>query len=393
VTDDPRDDARPAIVTDRPLLFDDEATLSPTLPNPEPGRADPPDRSGRRNERARRRRRNWAVVGVLALLILPFVLAAGWFVWELNPPGDTGTPVAVVVEPGWGTKEAGDALQQAGVIGSSLAFQLWSKVSGGGTFQAGTYQLTTHMGVRDARDALERGPDAAVANDFTLLLPPGLTLQQIADRVGKLPGHDSATFLQLARSGAVRSKYQPADQPSVEGLTWPDTYFVGKDQSDTDILRTIVTAFDKHADAANLASAPATTGGTLTPYQAVVSASLIQAEAGAGDAANVSAVIVNRLRQGIPLQIDATLCYAKGGCPPVPNNADKASTSPYNTYKVVGLPPTPIMTVTDAALTAALHPANVPYLFYVTGKDGVTRFSTTLAEHEQNIAKYGVRGE
>ena len=236
-------------------------------------------------------------------------------------------------------------------------------------------------------------PTASAGNDFTLLLPPGLTLQQIADRVGKLPGHDGATFLQLARSGVVRSKYQPADQPSVEGLTWPDTYFVGKTQSDTDILRTLVAAFDKHADAVNLASAPVTTGGTLTPYQAVISASLIQAEAEAKDAANVSAVIVNRLRQGIPLQIDATLCYAKGGCPPVPNNADKASASPYNTYKVSTLPPTPIMTVTDAALTAALHPANVPYLFYVTGKDGVTRFSTTLAEHEQNIAKYGVRGE
>ena len=327
------------------------------------------------------------------MLILPFVLAAGWFVWELNPPGDTGTPVTVVIEPGWGAQEAGDALQDAGVIGSSLAFQLWSKVSGGATFQAGTYSLTTTMGVRDALDALERGPTQASGNDFTLLLPPGLTLQQIADRVGKLRGHDSATFLPLARSGAVRSKYQPADQPSVEGLTWPDTYFVGEHQTDTDILRTIVGAFDKHADAVNLGSAPATTGGTLTPYQAVVSASLIQAEAEAKDAANVSAVIVNRLRAGMPLQIDATLCYAKGGCPPVPDNADKLSPSPYNTYRVTGLPPTPIMTVTAPALTAALHPANVPYLFYVTGKDGVTRFATTFAEHEQNIAKYGVRGE
>ena len=392
MTDDPR-----------PVLFDDEAASQSDAQPPPPEASTPagppsrsgtePARSGQRGERSRRRRRNWAVVGVLAVLILPFVLAAGWFVWELDPPGGAGTPVSVVIEPGWGTKEAGDALQQAGVIGSSLAFQLWSKVSGGGTFQAGTYQLTTHMGVRDARSALEAGPAAAVGNHFTLLLPPGLTLQQIADRVGRLPGHDSATFLQVARSGVVRSKYQPPDQPSVEGLTWPDTYFVGKTQSDTDILRTLVTAFDKHADAANLASAPVTTGGTLTPYQAVISASLIQAEAEARDAANVSAVIVNRLRQGIPLQIDATLCYAKGGCPPVPNNADKASTSPYNTYRVNGLPPTPIMTVTDAALAAALHPANVPYLFYVTGKDGVTRFSTTLAEHEQNIAKYGVRGE
>ena len=379
----------------RRVLFDDaevaEAPAEPLAREPESPRG--PPRAGRRSERARRRRRTWTVLGVLAVLILPFVLAAGWFVWQLDPPGGTGTPVTVVIEPGWGTQEAGDALQDAGVIGSSLAFQLWSKVSGGATFQAGTYQLTSDMGVRDALDALERGPATASGNDFTLLLPPGLTLQQIADRVGKLPGHDSATFLQLARSGAVRSKYQPADQPSVEGLTWPDTYFVGEHQTDTDILRTIVGAFDKHADAVNLASAPVTTGGTLTPYQAVINASLIQAEAEQKDAANVSAVIVNRLRQGMPLQIDATLCYAKGGCPPVPNNADKLNPSPYNTYRVIGLPPTPIMTVTEPALTAALHPANVPYLYYVTGKDGVTRFAATFAEHEQNIARYGVRGE
>jgi UPF0755 protein len=144
-----------------------------------------------------------------------------------------------------------------------------------------------------------------------------------------------------------------------------------------------------------LANAPATTGGTLNAYQAVVSASLIQAEAGTAptDAANISAVIVNRLRQGMPLQIDATLCYAKGGCPPLPTNADKAIDSPYNTYKVPGLPPTPIMTVLDPALTAALHPADVPYLYYVTGTDGVTRFATTQAEQDANIRAHGVRGE
>ena len=92
----------------------------------------------------------------------------------------------------------------------------------------------------------------------------------------------------------------------------------------------------------------------------------------------------------MPLQIDATLCYAKGGCPPVPTNADKQIDSPYNTYRVTGLPPTPIMTVTEQSLRAALAPANVPYLFYVTGKDGVTYFATTLAEHEANIKAHGV---
>ena len=189
----------------------------------------------------------------------------------------------------------------------------------------------------------------------------------------------------------MQSKYQ-SPQQSVEGFTWPDTYFIGKQQTDEEILRTIVREFDKHADELGLASAAAAEG--LTPQQAVVVASLVQAEAGnSADAPKIAAVILNRYKQGIPLQIDATLCYAKGGCPPVPTNADKQLASPYNTYKVTGLPPTPIMTVTGPALDAVLHPADVPYLFYVTGKDGVTYFANTLAEHEANIRAHGVRGE
>ena len=107
--------------------------------------------------------------------------------------------------------------------------------------------------------------------------------------------------------------------------------------------------------------------GGLTPYQALVSASLIEAEAGTkDDAPLISAVIVNRLKEDMPLQIDATLCYAKGGCPPVPTDADRKIDSPYNTYKVKGLPPTPIKTVSEVALRAALDPAPVPFKYYVS---------------------------
>jgi UPF0755 protein len=352
----------------------------------------PGDRRRRaREQRQRRRRRTWAVLGVLAILVLPFLVAAGWFYWQLHPPGGAGAAVTVDIKPGWGTKEAGDALQSKGVIGSSLAFQVWEKVSGGGSFQAGTYDLRESMGVSAASDALGRGPSSAAASQehAVLALPPGLRLDQIADRVGALKGHDRAAFLALAQSGQIRSKYQ-GTQTSVEGFTWPDTYFV-EGLTDTQILQTIVSEFDKHADAVNLAG---TTATGLTPQQTVVVASLVQAEAGsAADAPKIAAVITNRLRQQTPLQIDATLCYAKGGCPPVPTDTDKALDSPYNTYRVTGLPPTPIMTVTEQSLRAALAPANVPYLFYVTGKDGVTYFATTLAEHEANIKAHGVRGE
>lgn len=327
---------------------------------------------------------------MLALLVLPFLLVGGWFVWQLYEPGGDGAPVSVRVQQGWGAKEIGDELASKDVVGSSLAFQVWYRVAGGSS-QAGTYALREHMGVKAAVDALGDGPgNAAASSGHTVLaLPPGLRLEQIADRVGELPGHDRAAFLTLAQSGQIRSKYQ-GDQTSIEGFTWPDTYFV-EGMSDQKIMQTIVSEFDQHGDAVGLGNAAAT---ALTPQQIVVVASLVQAEAGsAADAPKVAAVITNRLAQGTPLQIDATLCYAKGGCPPVPTNADKQQDSPYNTYRATGLPPTPIMTVTEQSLRAALAPANVPSLFYVTGKDGVTYYATTLAEHNANIAAHGVRGE
>ena len=132
----------------------------------------------------------------------------------------------------------------------------------------------------------------------------------------------------------------------------------------------------------------------LTPYQAVVAASLIQTEAGvAQDAPLISAVVRNRLAQGIPLQIDSTLCFAKGGCPPVPTNADKAIDSPYNTYRIAALPPTPISSVTQASLAAALAPADVPFIYYVIADaNGTHVFAVTLDEHNRNVAAARAKG-
>jgi UPF0755 protein len=183
----------------------------------------------------------------------------------------------------------------------------------------------------------------------------------------------------------VRSKYEPDGVNSLEGLTWPDTYLVGANETEDQILRSIVQEFDKRADAAGLENASVQ---GLDPYHILVAASLVQAESGRNeDSPLIAAVIINRLRDNMPLEIDATLCYAKGGCPPVPVEADKKIDSPYNTYKISGLPPTPIETVGANALSAALNPAPVPYKFYVSDKHGKTYFATTQAEHERNITK------
>jgi peptidoglycan lytic transglycosylase G len=342
------------------------------------------DRRALHDDRKRRRRRFVAVLVVLGLLILPFVLAVGWFYFQVEPRGAEGQKVEVTIEDGWSTGEVGSALAQADVVGSAFAFRIWSTISGSGPYEPGTYTLRTNMGDRAAANVLKVGPPAEPETSATLLIPPGLTLNQVADRVGQLPGHNRDTFLQVANSGIVRSKYQPPGVNSLEGFLFPD--FIGASEDDGDIVKRLVARFDEIADRAGLASSSATNG--LTPYQTVVAASLIQTEAKlAEDAPLISAVIRNRLRDGMPLQIDSTLCYAKGGCPPVPTNADKAIDSPYNTYKNLGLPPTPISGVTEANLRAAINPAPVTYKYYVIADaNGKHAFADTLAQHEQNVA-------
>ncbi len=195
-------------------------------------------------------------------------------------------------------------------------------------------------------------------------------------------------------SGTVTSKYQAPGQTSLEGLLFPDTYFIGANESEESIAKRLVARFDEIADKVGLASAQG-----LTPYQTVVAASLIGTEAKlAEDAPLISAVIRNRLAAGMPLQIDSTLCYARAqstgtGCPPPPTDADKGLDSPYNTYKIAGLPPTPIASVTEASLAAALKPADVPYRYYVVADaNGKHAFATTLEEHNRNVAAARAKG-
>ncbi len=374
-------------------------TAAPPRPRPVEGERFEPDedRTFTRAERqraqwesSRRRRRNIRVLIVIAVILLPFLIGGVWFYLQLSPTGDPGAPVVVDIRDGWGTSEVADALAAKGVIGSPLAFKVWAAVTRAGPFRPGRYEIPSDIGVRGSMGYLEKGPIPQA--DLKLLLPPGLTLKAIADRVGQLPGHDAEQFLAVVNSGTIRSAYEAPDVNSLEGLLFPDTYFIGANESDDSIVHKLVARFDEIATKVGLSTSEATNG--LTPYQTIVSASLIQTEAKlAEDAPLISAVVVNRLRQGMPLQIDSTLCYAKGGCPPLPTNADKKIDSPYNTYQNTGLPPTPISSVTEASLDAAAHPAAVPYLYYVVAdKNGKHAFATTLQEHNRNVADARAKG-
>jgi UPF0755 protein len=325
---------------------------------------------------------------VLAVLALPFILGAGWLAYQMRP-GSEGKAVTVEITKDMGTGDVAELLADEGVIDSALAFKIFAMVAGPGPYDEGSYQLSEGQGIRSALSVLKAGPPVVAQADVELLLPPGLTNAQIAERIGRIPGRSAAKFLEVVNSNTIRSKFQPPEVTSLEGLLFPDTYFVGANESEEAIARRLVARFDEIGDKIGLANAQG-----LTPYETVVAASLIQTEAKlAEDAPLISAVVRNRIRDGMQLQIDSTLCYAKGGCPPSPTDADKAIDSPYNTYRIAGLPPTPIASVTEAALVAALNPADVPYKFYVlTDASGRHAFAATLEEHNRNVAASRAKG-
>ncbi len=334
-------------------------------------------------DRSRRRR---VVVLVVLLVVVPLgvlLLGGGWVWWQLDPPGKPGAPVEVEVTKGWGVPEIADELSSRGVIGSSLVFQAYSRLKGAGPFQAGTYPMRQHLGVQGAIDVLEQGP---VVRSVNLAVIPGKRLTEIAAAIDEqVPWLDGEKFLQVARSGTVQSRFQPAGSKNLEGLLWPDTYRVSEDETESDVLRVMVEQFDTQAAAAGLEGANVQGHGS---YDVVKVASLIQSEAKVDkDRPLIASVIYNRLARDMPLQIDATVLYATGKRSGI-TRADLESPSPYNTYQVQGLTPTPISGVTTASLRAALQPATTEYLYYViASKDGSHVFARTGEEHQQNVEK------
>src|SRR5262249_11931443 len=162
-------------------------------------------------------------VGVVALLA-PILIASAWVF--ANVRHNNSNDIVIEVEQNWGAQQVGDALQKDGVIKSSAEFQQVSAAAGVAAFPAGRYIFTPGFTAQGALDTLRGGPAAEIP-DIPLLLPPGLTMKAIADRVGQLPGKSAQRFLQVVQSGVIRSKYEPDGVNSLEGLTWPDTYLVG----------------------------------------------------------------------------------------------------------------------------------------------------------------------
>jgi UPF0755 protein len=315
---------------------------------------------------------------LIALGVVVVLVAAGVYVGYLRRPGG-GAQVTFDVASGETTSQIAQELKDKGVIDNVLWFRLMAKIRGvDGHIQAGRYQLRKGMGTQGALDVLSgRAGEAGV--DVTI--PEGYTLRQIAARLGSRTKITPDEFVTAATNGSVRAEIEPPQVNTLEGLLFPQTYLVADRETPTGVAQRMVNEFTK-ATASLDWSFPAERG--LTKYQTVIVASLIEREAKVPeDRPKVAAVIYNRLARHMRLQIDATVLY---GLPThkVPTQADLRRPSPYNTYMIPGLPPTPIASPGLAALQAAVHPANIDALYYVVcDKSGRSCFTNSPAEFER----------
>jgi peptidoglycan lytic transglycosylase G len=337
----------------------------------------------------RRPRRSVKVVAWLAALALVGVVALGAIVYT-HVYGSPGATVEVTLPATVSRTQAADVLTHDGVVSNAWLFRLYLHLKGAGPFHGGVYDLRRHEGYAAALRALDRGPRIELTR---LTVPEGFTLGQIAERVGRLPGKSATRFLEVAQSGVVRSPLEPAGSNNLEGLLFPDTYFVRADESEQAILQQMVDQSASVASEIGL-DQPGTQPNGLTAYQTVVVASIIEREAKVPeDRGMIARVILNRLQKGMKLQIDATVLYALGGHQTSVTNADLQVNSPYNTYRVAGLPPAPISNPGRASLAAALNPTPGTWLYYVLADaSGKHAFATTESEFLRLRAQAKAKG-
>ncbi len=309
-----------------------------------------------------------ALTVLLALAVLgALALAAGglWVQRQIDPPGDPGDLAEIEIPEGSTSDDIGALLEDEGIIASSFVWEWYLRVNGGGPFQAGTYELERNSSMGEVIELLEAGPRPPEERAFTM--PEGLTLDETIERLADPErglGLDAATLRSLLEAGQVRSAFQPADQPSNEGILFPETYRVAAEADELAVLRQMVAQLDATMTELDVASAQERFN--LTPYEVLVVASLIEEETKVDEERPmVAQVIYNRMRQGIPLGIDATSRYEAELEGRDRSSIDFQSDSPYNTRRSAGLPPTPIASPGRASIEAALNPASGPWIYYV----------------------------
>ena len=334
------------------------------------------------------RRSRLAVSASMSLLLAVVVGVTGYFArWATQTNDYKGSgygKVSVTIYDGESLRSIGRALQAAGVVKSATLFT--DSATGdprAATIAPGSYNMSFHMSTVAALSRLF-DPTARVVS--TILIPEGRRLDEVLRLAAKGTGLALGDFQTAIATNLGLPAYA---QGNPEGFLFPAKYAVPPGTSARLLLSYMVARFDQAATDLNLEARAAKAG--ISPYEAVIVASLLEAEAYPTDYPKVARVIYNRLGRGMRLQLDSTVNYALGTSLINLTGPQRQVQSPYNTFLHNGLPPGPIDSPGQAALDAALSPAAGPWLYFLTvdPKNHITKFATTLAEFQNLQAQYG----
>lgn len=298
--------------------------------------------------------------------------------------------VVIVIPAGYGAGDIAQLLQAKDVISSTTAFiQAVSAQGADNALKAGTYTFKTGLDCAEVVDALVLGPQAS---GLQVTIPEGLTVAQTMERVASILHVSYDELMAQAKASNYVAEFpflEGAYADSLEGFLYPETYFFEETASADTVIRVMLNQFQ--VATSQLDWSLATQGGTsLTRYQVVVMASLIERETAVPDERPlVASVMFNRLNAGMMLQIDATIAYALNKTGLI-TYEDLLVDSPYNTYMSFGLCPGPICSPSLSSIEAVLGAAQTTYYYYVAAPalDGSHTFCSTSAEFDVAKAAY-----
>jgi UPF0755 protein len=344
--------------------------------------------------------RRWALVLGIPLLVVALLIgAAGFWVKGKIDPGSPGDEVAFTVAKGATTSQIATDLAEKKIVSSAGVFEWYVKWKGGDPFQAGDYEgLRINSSMGSVVDILKAGP--APPKTVTFLVREGLWVSEFKKlALEKFPTMDPAAL--DAALTTTHPSLQPPGSTNIEGFLYPATYEIAQQNvgNAQKLIDQMVVAFDRVSQAEGLPDASAKLKGvagtkTITPYEALIVASLIESEAKVDEERpKIARVIYNRLAKGESLGIDASVLYALQQRKTTLTNTDLRVDSPYNTRLKRGLPPAPINSPGQKSINAALNPAPGDWLFYVlTDKDGRHYFTNNMTDFNRAVADAKARG-
>ncbi len=317
---------------------------------------------------------HWWLLPVLLIAIILTGLA--WSMSLLQPVDpDNQEIVRFVVPKGASIRQIGQTLEEKNLIKSSLAFKLYLRLNPDeNQVQAGSFELSPSMTIATIIQTLNEGTD-----DIWVTIPEGLRREEIAN-----------SFTQYQLDLYQKEEFL-SQTVGMEGQLFPDTYLVPKESEAQTLVSLMQNTFEQKIEPLR----EEIDSSTHTFNELLVMASLLEREARSLQQMKlVSGVLWKRLELGMPLQVDATLQYAKGYNEQLdtwwgqPLAADKEIESRFNTYRNPGLPPHPICNPGLDAITATLRPIATDNLYYIHDRQGEIHFAQTLEQHNRNVQQY-----